>query len=326
MSTTSDATPAARSRAARPAPDGARSWVDRTVRPVLVVNLVMQVGIVVTGGLVRVTGSGLGCPTWPECVPGSYTPVVHQPEGYHKYIEFGNRLLTGVIGIAALAALVVVVGWVRQRRSAGARPRGVLLLGALPLLGVVAQAVLGGVTVLTGLAPETVAAHFLLSMVLVAGSTALLLVVVHPTPPVPRREVRALALAVAAVCAVVLVLGTVVTGSGPHSGDAQTPARFGFDPRTVSWLHADAVLLFVGLVGALLLGLRLSGAPSVARRRGRWLLVVTLLQGAGGYVQYFTGLPALLVATHMLGAALLVVTVTATVAGVLGLGDPDRSQ
>jgi cytochrome c oxidase assembly protein subunit 15 len=291
------------------------------LRVALLANLVTQVGIVVTGGLVRLTGSGLGCPTWPQCVPGSYTPVVEQSEGYHKYVEFGNRLLTGVIGIAALGAFVVVWLLVRQRRAVGApTSRGLLGLAAVPVLGVVAQAGLGGITVLAGLSPQTVAAHFLVSMVLVAASTALYLTLLAPTPAVARQEVRWIARSVAVVAAVVLVLGTVVTGSGPHSGDADAPARFSFDPRLVSWLHADAVWLFVGLVAALLLAVRLVGAHPAVVRRALWLLAVTLLQGAVGYVQYFTALPVALVAAHMLGASLLVVAVTATVAAVTGLG------
>ena len=322
MSTTSDATPTASTAApdVTVTPSPRRSRLARATRPVLLANLVCQVGIILTGGLVRLTGSGLGCPTWPECVPGSYTPVVTQPQGFHKYIEFGNRTLTGVIGLAALAAFVVVLADVLRRRRPGARlERGLLALAAVPFLGVVAQAVLGGITVLTGLSPETVAAHYLLSSVLVVASTALLLVLHHPTPPVARREVHWIAWAVAVVCGVVLVLGTVVTGSGPHSGDADTPNRFGFDPRTVSWLHADAVWLFVGLVVALLLAMRLVGATPTAYRRGVWLLGVTVAQGAIGYVQYFTGLPISLVSLHMLGSALLTVAVTAAVAGVVGL-------
>ena len=302
-----------------------RDVAGRWTKPVLLLNLVLQIGIVVTGGLVRLTGSGLGCPTWPECVPGSYTPTVEQAEGYHKYIEFGNRTLTGVIGLGAIAAFVVVALLVRRRRRLGdLRPaRGLLVLAAVPFVGVVAQAVLGGITVLAGLSPETVAAHFLLSMVLIAASTALYLAVLAPTGRVARREVHWIAWGVAVVAAVVLVLGTVVTGSGPHSGDADTPARFPFDPRLVSWLHADAVWLFVGLVAALLLALRLVGGTAAAHRRVRWLAVVTLLQGAVGYVQYFTDLPIALVAVHMLGASLLVVAVTASVAAVTGLGDQD---
>jgi cytochrome c oxidase assembly protein subunit 15 len=285
------------------------------VRRILLANLAAQVGIVLTGGLVRLTGSGLGCPTWPECVPGSYTPVVTQAEGIHKDIEFGNRLLTFVVGLTALATLVAIVVHARRVRA----PRRLVALGAAPLLGVVAQAVLGGVTVLTGLSPITVAAHFLVSMVLVAGSTVLLLAVVSPSAPSPlRREVHWLGWAIAGVAAVVLVLGTVVTGSGPHSGDADTPARFAVDPQAASWLHADAVWLFVGLVVALVVGLRVAGASDLARRRTHWLLGVTLAQGAVGYVQYATDLPVALVAAHMLGASLLVVAVVAALVPLTG--------
>ena len=283
------------------------SAAGRWVRPVLVANVVVQSGIVVTGGLVRLTGSGLGCPTWPRCMPGSYTPVVEPADGLHPYIEFGNRLLTFVVGLVAVAALVVV--WRTGRRH-------LLPLAAVPLLGVVAQAVLGGITVLTSLHPVTVAAHFLLSMVLIAASVVLLVRVSRPdvpAVPVVAAPLRSLTGLLALVGAAVLVVGTVVTGSGPHSGDAEAPARFGFDPRTVSWLHADLVLLFVGLLVGLLVGLYATGAPERVRERARWVLVVTLVQGLVGYVQYGTGLPEVLVALHMLGACLLVVTLTALV-------------
>jgi cytochrome c oxidase assembly protein subunit 15 len=276
---------------------------------VLIANVVAQVAIVVTGGLVRLTGSGLGCPTWPQCVPGSYTPVVEQPEGVHKYIEFGNRTLTGVIGIVALAALVAVVLDV-QRRS---RPRSMLALGAVPLFGVAVQAVLGGITVLTELSPATVAAHFLVSAAIIVASTVLLVRAQEhdgPATPLVRSELRALAWGLAAVTAVVVVLGTVVTGSGPHSGDADTPARFGFDPRAVSWLHADAVLIWFGVLLALAMALRLTDAPAPARRSATIVLGIGLVQGLIGYVQYATGLPVVAVALHMLGACLLLVVVT----------------
>ena len=284
----------------------------RVVRGVLLANLVAQVGIVVTGGLVRLTGSGLGCPTWPECVPGSYVPIVRQPQGYHKDIEFTNRMLTFLVGLAAVAALVVMV---RAFRS-GAAGRGLLALGCVPLLGVVAQAMLGGFTVLTGLSPATVAAHLLLSMSLIAASTVLFLHAPggpRPGGPPVHRDVRRLGWAVAAVGAVVIGLGTVVTGSGPHSGDAHAPARFGIDPRSAAWVHADAVWLFVGLVVALVVALRVTGASPVARQRSVILLGVTLAQGVIGYAQYFTGLPVPLVALHLLGASLLVIAITATV-------------
>lgn len=281
------------------------------MRRVLVANLAAQIAIVVTGGLVRLTGSGLGCPTWPECVPGSYRPVVEQPEGIHSGIEFGNRMLTGVVGLTALAALAVAVLLVRRGRR-----RSLLPLGAAPLLGVVVQAVIGGVTVLTHLHPATVATHFLVSMVLVAVSTALLDRATRSDGP-PRavvpRGVLWLARALVPLAALVLVLGTVVTGSGPHSGDADTPARFGVDPALVSRVHADTVLVFVVGVVALLVAVRRLGAPAGARRRVAVLLGVTLAQGLVGYVQYLTGLPEPLVAAHMLGAALLVVALTRAV-------------
>lgn len=278
---------------------------------VLLANLVAEVGIVVTGGLVRVTGSGLGCPTWPECVSGSITPTVHQAQGIHKYIEFGNRTLTGVLGILAIATLVAVL--------LHARRRVMVTAAAVVLGGVVVQAVLGGITVLLGLHPATVSAHFLISMVLVSASAYLWFArdedAVPPRPLTPPLVVR-LATVTCVVGGVVLALGTVVTGSGPHSGDAETPARYGFEPRTVSWLHADAVMLFVGLVVATWLAARLaSEGPRPARA---WLAVlgVTLAQGVVGYVQYFTNLPEALVVLHMLLASLLVVSLTA---GVLGL-------
>lgn len=294
-----------------PTRDADPRWalLERLVRPVLVANLVVEVGIVVTGGLVRLTGSGLGCPTWPQCVPGSYTPVVHQPQGIHKYIEFGNRTLTGVVGIAALVALVLVAALVWRT----GRPRRLVAVAALPLLGVVVQAVLGGITVLTHLHPATVAAHFLVSMGLIAASSYLLWRFGEPDGaphPVVRREVTLLAWALTGLTFVVLLLGTVVTGSGPHSGDAEAPARLGFDPRAMSWLHSDSVLLWFGVLLAILVALRLTAAPQTAQRAGLWVLAVGVLQGVIGYVQYLTGLPVVAVMLHMLGASLLVVVVT----------------
>jgi cytochrome c oxidase assembly protein subunit 15 len=298
--------------------DAVRSPSSRLVNGLAVANLVAQVAIVVTGGLVRLTGSGLGCPTWPQCVPGSYTPVVEQAEGYHKNIEFGNRLLTFVLTVIAVATAVAVWRYAGGRRTGGRAERRLVVLGVLPLLGVVAQAVLGGITVRMTLHPATVAAHFLLSMVLVAASTVLVLALREPLVWLrrPRREVSWLAAALAVTAAAVLVLGTVVTGSGPHSGDADEPARFGFDPRTVSWLHADVVWLFVGLVAALLLTLRLVEAPPAAMRRAWWLAGITVAQGAIGYVQYATDLPVALVVLHMLGAGVLTIGVTAVVVAV----------
>lgn len=276
----------------------------RWARPVLIANLVGEVGIVVTGGIVRLTGSGLGCSTWPECQPGSFTPVRTPESSYHDLVEFGNRTLTGVVGLLALASLLVVlIRW-------PSRPR-LHRLAVAVLAGVAAQAVVGGITVRTGLNPWTVMFHFLMSMVLVALSSALVRgarddvsgpgeLVVHPLA-------RRLAVGTCAVGAVVLLLGTIVTGSGPHSGDADRPARTGFDPRFVSWMHADAVMLFCGLVIATLVAVRITATTDEAKRAWDMVLVVTVAQGLVGYVQYFTKLPELLVLVHMLGASLLVV-------------------
>jgi cytochrome c oxidase assembly protein subunit 15 len=275
---------------------------------VFIANLVAQMAIVVTGAVVRLTGSGLGCPTWPECVEGSYVPTARQEEQWHKYVEFGNRLLTFVLVLLALAAIVAAVAdWRRNRR------RSILLLAVVPLVGTVVQAVLGGVTVLTGLHPATVAAHFLVSMAIIVGCVAL---VARSGDPGDRpvvlevpRAVRGLTWLLVAVAGAVVVLGVLVTGSGPHSGDADAENRFSFDPRTVAWLHADVVLLFVGLLVGLLVALHVTGATPRARRRAWLLLGVSLAQGAVGYLQYFTGLPVVLVTAHVLGAVVVWVAV-----------------
>lgn len=277
------------------------------VRGIFIANLVAQMAIVVTGAVVRVTGSGLGCPTWPECVEGSYTPTARQEEEWHKYVEFGNRLLTFVLVVLAVAAIVAAIVD-RRRRSRLSLPlrRMLLVLAAVPFIGTFAQAALGGVTVLTGLHPATVSAHFLLSMAIIAFCVALVARSAdpgdHPTTMLIRRELRVLTWAIVVVAGLVVVLGVIVTGSGPHSGDAQSENRFSFDPRTVSWLHADVVLLFLGLLAALLLALRLTGAPSRVRKAAWILAGVALAQGVIGYVQYFTGLPVVAVIAHVTGA------------------------
>ena len=257
--------------------------------------------IVVTGGAVRLTGSGLGCPTWPRCTEASF---VATPElAAHGAIEFGNRLLTFVLAAVAVATLVAV--WRSPRRDL--RP-----LAVVAFLGIPVQALLGGVTVLTGLNPWTVAAHFLISAVLVALTTVLWLRSREPGVggPLLRRPMAHLVSGLAAVTAVVLVLGTIVTGSGPHSGDVDeddvpTGDRIGVDVETVSQLHADAVFLLVGLTIALLVALHATDSPARVRRAARDLLVVELAQGVVGYVQYFTQLPVVLVLVHMAGAVLI---------------------
>jgi heme a synthase len=304
-----------RARAALPV-GISRVWLRR----ILLANLLAQVGIVLTGGVVRLTGSGLGCPTFPQCVPGSYIPVVNQPEGIHKYIEFGNRMLTTVVSVLAVAALLAVLRYVR----AGHGGRRLLALGALPFVGVMAQALIGGITVLTELNPTVVAVHFLVSMGLIAASTLLLLIAVpaeNETETETDRAVpvltRRLAGPTALTAALVLTLGTMVTGSGPHSGDAEDPNRFTFDIPLVTRTHSGLVWLFVLLVVAIVVTLARSGGPADARRWSAALLVVTLGQGVIGYLQYALGVPAWLVAVHMLGASLFVIATTGTVYAVL---------
>ncbi len=271
----------------------------------LVLNLVVEIGIVVTGGLVRLTGSGLGCPTWPQCVPGSYVPTVEQEEGIHKFIEFGNRTLTGLLGVVALLLLLALLRAARDRTD--------LIKGTgLVLVGIAAQAIVGGITVRTGLNPWIVGFHFLCSMGLIAVSSWL--VWRQRRAPGPTRSlvhplVDRITWVLVVVAGVVLLLGTIVTGSGPHSGDAVTPARTGLDPRTISWLHADSVMLFIGIVVAVWLGAKLTARTPGPARAWAVVLVVTLAQGLIGYVQYLTKLPEALVLAHMLGASLLVVAI-----------------
>jgi len=279
----------------------------RWVRGIYIANLVAQSGIILTGAIVRITGSGLGCPTWPECVDGSYVPTNRQAESWHKYVEFGNRLLTFVLAAAAIAAIVAALVDRHRRRTSGLERRTTLtVLACVPLAGTVVQAVLGGITVLTGLNPATVAAHFLVSMALVA--VCVLLVVrsgENGDTPVVRTvhsAVQLLTWGLVAATAVVVFLGVITTGSGPHSGDADVEARFFFDPRTVAWLHADSVFLFLGLTVGLLVAASVSRAPSALIRRTWLVLGIALVQGVIGYTQYFTGLPELLVTIHVLGA------------------------
>jgi len=275
-------------------------------RRVFAAGVVAQMGIVVTGGLVRLTGSGLGCPTWPNCYAGSLLPVKNQPQSFHRWIEFGNRTLTVVVVVVVVACIAAAWRQVPRRRP-------LVLLACAGLLGVLGQAVLGGVTVLTGLNPYVVAAHFLLSIALIAVAVALYERSADagdgPARPLVRTEVVWLSRALVAVCAVVVVLGTLVTGSGPHSGDADHPARTGFDASKIAWLHADTVTLFVGLVLGTLVALRLVAAPAAANRRIHVVLGVTVAQAALGYLQYFTGVPWVLVAFHVLLATVLWVSV-----------------
>ena len=271
-----------------------RARAVRTLSPASGFLLFAQAAIVVTGGAVRLTGSGLGCPTWPECTPGSYTPKPYQVEEQVRvWIEFGNRLLTFVLVLAAIIVVLSVL-------AAGRKDLRGLALGQV--LGIVGQGVLGGVTVLTGLHPATVAAHFLLSIILIAGATSLRAQRFAPFEKEdPAPLVKKIATAHIAISFLVLFLGTLVTGTGPHAGDA-TSERFPFDLRTMAWLHADVVIALFGTTLALFV---VHGVSSHTKKRLRIFLVIALGQGLIGYVQWFSDLPELLVGFHLVGSTLV---------------------
>lgn len=288
---------------------GDRGTDRRTVRRFALASLLANVGIVVTGGAVRLTGSGLGCPTWPRCTEDSFVP--HRALGMHGAIEYGNRMLTGVLVAVAVATLIVV--WRHRPERPGLRRLAVVLA-----LGIPAQALLGGLTVLTDLNPWLVAGHLMLSMALISLSVLLVRRVDEgdrpPTPVVPAAAVLLTRLVYVLVWAV-LYAGTVVTGSGPHAGDVSSP-RNGLDPAAMTQLHADLVLLLIGLTAGLALTLRTGRAPARAVRAAAWLLGIELAQGMVGVVQYLTDLPLLLVGLHVFGAALLVAAATWTLLSV----------
>lgn len=260
----------------------------------------LQSALIVTGGSVRLTGSGLGCPTWPECTPGSYVPVANQAEGQlHAWIEFGNRLLTFVLLICALA---VVTFSVRVSKNAANKER-VRSLAALQILGIFGQGMLGGVTVLTDLHPLTVAAHYLLSILLIAGAISLRYELIGTPVEKTTGLISFLMPIFVWLTFLVLVAGTIVTGSGPHAGDEKAE-RFDFDPQVVSWIHADLVIALIVLAVMLLLIAHQSRMSLLVRRIGIFLLIA-FSQGVIGYIQYFTGLPEALVAAHLIGSTLV---------------------
>ena len=271
----------------------------RTVQRAALAALVMAVVIVVTGGAVRLTGSGLGCPTWPKCSEDSLTNT--REMGIHGYIEFGNRMLTYVLSAA--------VGWaIIAARSAKPYRRGLTRLGWAQFWVVMGNAVLGGIVVLVGLNPYTVAAHFLLSTALIAVATVMWQrtregdSVPHP---LVSKAVRQLVWALVAVTALLIAVGTVVTGAGPHAGDSQEVERIPLDWENITRLHAVLAWIVVTLAFALWFVLRAVDAPKGPLHRTRDLFLVLLAQGVIGYVQYFTDLPEILVGAHMLGSCLV---------------------
>lgn len=272
-----------------------RTIAGRVLGPLTGLLLFLQAALVLTGGAVRLTGSGMGCPTWPECVPGSYLPVEGQAEGaLHAWIEFGNRLLTFALFFAAVATLIAVV---RSGR------RDLRFLAATQILGILAQGVLGGITVLTNLNPLSVASHLLLSIILIAAATSLQSRRHHPQVQTSSTQVRIsrLSLAHIIVAFIAIAIGTLVTGSGPHAGDVDAP-RLDFDISAITRLHSLSVwtLLIITLI--------FYRSKNLRFETKRWLNIFILLaiaQGALGYIQYWLAVPELLVGIHLLGSVLV---------------------
>ncbi|QCX75839.1 Heme A synthase [Streptomyces sp. YIM 121038] len=280
----------------------------RTVQRAALAALVMTVVIVVTGGAVRLTGSGLGCPTWPKCTDDSLTATSEM--GFHGVVEFGNRMLTyalcAVVGFAIIAA-----------RSQKPWRRSLTRYGWAQFWIVMGNAVLGGIVVLVGLNPYTVAAHFLLSTALIAVATATWQRTREgdaPTRPLVGKAVAQLVWVLTGVTVLLIAVGTVVTGAGPHAGDSSDVPRMkvdaiGLDWESVTKLHAVLAWIVVTLAFALWFVLKAVDAPAGPLARTRDLFLVLLAQGVVGYVQYFTDLPEVLVAAHMLGSCVVWIAV-----------------
>ena len=288
----------------------------RTLRRATLTALVMSVVIIVTGGAVRLTGSGLGCETWPKCGDDSLYATAEM--GVHGAIEFGNRMLTYV--------LCAAVGWaIVATRAAKPRRRGLSRLAWSQFWLVMGNAVIGGVTVLTELNPYTVAGHFLLAVGLLTVATLTWLRSCEgDTPPRPLvgKAVKQLVRTLTVVTGALVTVGTLVTGAGPHAGDSSDVPRMPLDWRTVAEVHAALAWLVIALTLVLWLLLRAFDAPAGPLRRTRELMVVLLAQGLVGYVQYATELPEVLVGSHLLGAAVVWVAVLRLLLSVRERGLP----
>jgi len=266
----------------------------RILSPATAILLFLQAALVVTGGAVRLTGSGLGCPTWPECTPGSYIPVAGQVEGQlHAWIEFGNRLLTFVLVLAALVTLIAVL-------RSGRKDLRILALGQF--LGIFGQGVLGGITVLTNLNPISVASHYLLSTILIAAATSLFTrrhrPAVKKISPLQPDVFSRLHITLSAL---VVILGTIVTGAGPHAGDIDAP-RLHIRIQNAALLHGAAVAILIALTLAFFLAKQTS---EQTRKLLAIFALLTIAQGAIGLIQYIQGVPELLVASHLAGSTLV---------------------
>ncbi len=271
-----------------------RTLARRILSPATAILLFLQAALVVTGGAVRLTGSGLGCPTWPECTPGSYTPVAGQVEGQlHAWIEFGNRLLTFVLVLAALVTLIAVL-------RSGRKDLRILAVGQF--LGIFGQGVLGGITVLTNLNPISVASHYLLSTILIAAATSLFTrrhrPAVKKSSPLQPDVFSRIHITLSAL---VIILGTIVTGAGPHAGDIDAP-RLHIRIQSAALLHGVAVAILIAITLAFFLAKQTS---EQTRKLLAIFALLTISQGAIGWIQYIQGVPELLVASHLAGATLV---------------------
>jgi cytochrome c oxidase assembly protein subunit 15 len=271
-----------------------RSRARQILAPASGFLLFLQAALMVTGGAVRLTGSGLGCPTWPECTPGSYVPVPGQVEGHlHSWIEFGNRLLTFVLVAAALVTLIAVL-------RAGRKDLRVLAAGQF--LGIFGQGILGGITVLVHLNPIAVGSHYLLTTILIAGATSLYTRRKFPAQKkLSPLTADIFSRAHITLSAFVIVLGTVVTGAGPHAGDINAP-RLHIRIQNAAQLHGSAVVILLILTIAFYLAPQVT-APT--RKFLRIFFIASLAQGFIGIVQYLQGVPELLVASHLAGSAIV---------------------
>jgi heme a synthase len=280
------------------------------MRRIALAGVISTAGIILTGAAVRLSKSGLGCPDWPQCTRSSLVAAHTRGDPmFHTWIEFGNRMVTVLVTIVAVAVLIAAWRFRPGGRGApGARRRMDLVwLAAAQPAGVVAQIVLGGIVVLTDLNPATVSLHFMVSVAVVAAAVTLHVRCTEgtgPARPLVRPDLRLLAWAVVAVAAVMLAAGTVVTGTGPLAGAGDVP-RYHLPLEGVTQFHADIGWLLGGLTVALVVGLHATRAPARVRRLG-WLLLGLLgAQGVIGYTQYFTGLPAGLVWVHVAGSLLI---------------------
>ncbi len=283
-----------------------------SMRRLALAGVIADTVIMSTGAAVRLSASGLGCPDWPRCSAADIVASKNAGQTLlNTWIEFSNRLLN--FPLVIIAGLIFIAAW--QYRPDGKRRRDLVWLAAAQPLGVVAQAVIGGIVVLTKLNPAAVSVHFLVSASIVAAAVALYVRCTQdpktsgePSAAVVRRDLQLISAALVAVTCVMLAAGTVVTGTGPLAGHADTP-RYKLPLEGVTQLHADIGWLMAGLAIALVLGLRLSGAPPRAVRAG-WIMLAALgSQGVIGYVQYFTHLPAGLVWVHVTGSVLVWIAV-----------------